>query len=123
MTISRNPCTFSCPMMTLFRQLFHSVHLRADDSKCGGVRGKHGVQPLGFLCGITRIVVAHLPLLMPRLCQSTPSPEVTACEMATLLGIVAHEREDVFIEAVSAFGGCIQGEQKTIRLCGKLHPR
>ena len=68
----------------------HTVYLRADDSQCGGISGKDGVQSLSLLGRVVGIVVAHLPLLVLRPGQSTPSPEVAAGEVAAALSVVSH---------------------------------
>ena len=75
-----------------------------------------------FLCGVVGIVVAHLPLLMARLSQAAPSPEITARKQATLLSMVSHQREDVPIIAVASLCRCVECELEAIaRITELLH--
>ena len=69
----------------------HTVYLRANDSQCGGITDKDGVQPLGLLGRVVCIGITHLPLLMFRLCEASPAPEVTTGELASAFRVVGNQ--------------------------------
>ena len=59
---------------------------------------------------------------MLRLRETTPTPEITACKVAALFGIVTNKREDVLVETVATLRRGIERELETVaRITELLH--
>ena len=110
-----------CRMFVLF-DFFHSIHLLTDDFQRRGVTCEDAIQSLSLLCGVVGVVVANLPLFVFRLGKTAPSPEVAAGKLPALLGILNHQREDVFVIAVAPLGRRSDVKLETVaRIAELLH--
>lgn len=82
-------------------------YLLADDLDGGGVGGEDGIEALGFLCGVTSIGIAYLPLLMGGIGLAAPAPEVTAGKIAAGEGVLGHKTENVAVVGIADGGGAL----------------